>query len=198
MADTTSLSDLPTDPMAGGGSEQNIVLQTSEKSTNYDPNTAAPTAGSEISEQKMMNEVVTGIQQANASGALELPSRDIPTNTVHFADEAVQPNYVPQKEQEDYIQNTDTEQEILARRMKNRNSRDSLEVLYDEFQIPIIIGLLYFIFQLPVVRSKLTTLIPALFNKDGNPNLSGYIFNSVFFAVLYYVISKSMTHLQSV
>ncbi|GAF90757.1 unnamed protein product, partial [marine sediment metagenome] len=48
------------------------------------------------------------------------------------------------------------------------------------------------------VRSKLTTLIPALFNKDGNPNLSGYIFNSIFFSLLYYVISKSMTHLQSI
>ncbi len=197
MADTTSLNDLPTDPVSGGG-EQNVVLQTSEKSNQYDPNSAAPTVGSEITDQKMMNEVVTGIQQANASGGLELPSRDIPTNTVHFADEAIQPNYVPQKEQEDYIQNTDTEQEILARRMKNRDSRDSLEILYDEFQVPIIIGLLYFIFQLPVVRSKLTTLIPALFNKDGNPNLSGYIFNSIFFAVLYYVISKSMAHLQSI
>jgi hypothetical protein len=197
MADTTSLNDLPTDPVSGGG-EQNVVLQTSEKSNQYDPNSAAPTVGSEIADQKMMNEVVTGIQQANASGGLELPSRDIPTNTVHFADEAIQPNYVPQKEQEDYIQNTDTEQEILARRMKNRDSRDSLEILYDEFQVPIIIGLLYFIFQLPVVRSKLTTLIPALFNKDGNPNLSGYIFNSIFFAVLYYVISKSMAHLQSI
>ena len=197
MADTTSLNDLPTDPVSGGG-EQNVVLQTSEKSNQYDPNSAAPTIGSEITDQKMMNEVVTGIQQANASGGLELPSRDIPTNTVHFADEAIQPNYVPQKEQEDYIQNTDTEQEILARRMKNRDSRDSLEILYDEFQVPIIIGLLYFIFQLPVVRSKLTTLIPALFNKDGNPNLSGYIFNSIFFAVLYYVISKSMAHLQSI
>ena len=197
MADTTSLNDLPTDPVSGGG-EQNVVLQTSEKSNQYDPNSVAPTVGSEIADQKMMNEVVTGIQQANASGGLELPSRDIPTNTVHFADEAVQPNYVPQKEQEDYIQNTDTEQEILARRMKNKNSRDSLEILYDEFQIPIIIGLLYFIFQLPVVRSKLTTLIPALFNKDGNPNLSGYIFNSIFFSLLYYVISKSMSHLQSI
>ena len=197
MADTTSLNDLPTDPVSGGG-EQNVVLQTSEKSNQYDPNSAAPTVGSEITDQKMMNEVVTGIQQANASGGLELPSRDIPTNTVHFADEAIQPNYVPQKEQEDYIQNTDTEQEILARRMKNRDSRDSLEILYDEFQVPIIIGLLYFIFQLPVVRSKLTTLIPALFNKDGNPNLSGYIFNSIFFAVLYYEISKSMAHLQSI
>jgi len=197
MADTTSLNDLPTDPVSGGG-EQNVVLQTSEKSNQYDPNSVAPTVGSEIADQKMMNEVVTGIQQANASGGLELPSRDIPTNTVHFADEAIQPNYVPQKEQEDYIQNTDTEQEILARRMKNRDSRDSLEILYDEFQVPIIIGLLYFIFQLPVVRSKLTTLIPSLFNKDGNPNLSGYIFNSIFFAVLYYVISKSMAHLQSI
>lgn len=198
MADTTSLNDLPTDPAAGGGSEQNVVLQTSEKPGQYDPNSAPPTAGSEICDQKMMNEVVTGIQQANASGGLELPSRDIPTNTVHFADEAVQPNYVPQKEQEDYIQNTDTEQEILARRMKNKNSRDSLEILYDEFQIPIIIGLLYFIFQLPVVRSKLTILIPSLFNKDGNPNLSGYIFNSIFFSLLYYVISKSMSHLQNI
>ena len=198
MADTTSLTDLPTDPVAGGGSDQNVVLQTSEISTNYDPNSAPNTAGSEIADQKMMNEVVTGIQQANASGGLELPSRDIPTNTVHFADEAVQPNYVPQKEQEDYIQNTDTEQEILARRMKNKNSRDSLEILYDEFQIPIIIGLLYFIFQLPVVRSKLTILIPSLFNKDGNPNLSGYIFNSIFFSLLYYVISKSMSHLQNI
>ena len=197
MADTTSLNDLPTDPVSGGG-EQNVVLQTSEKSNQYDPNSAAPTVGSEIADQKMMNEVVTCIQQANASGGLELPSRDIPTNTVHFADEAIQPNYVPQKEQEDYIQNTDTEQEILARRMKNRDSRDSLEILYDEFQVPIIIGLLYFIFQLPVVRSKLTTLIPALFNKDGNQNLTGYILNSLFFGILYYVISISLNQLQNI
>ena len=140
--------------------EQNIVLQTTEHPTQYDPNPAnsatnsAP-IGNEIEEQKVMNELVSGIQQASASGGLGLPSRDIPTNTVHFADEQVQANYVPQKEQEDYIQNNDTEQEILARRMKNQNSRDSLEILYDEFQIPIIICLLYFIFQLPIVKSKI-------------------------------------------
>ena len=197
MADTTSLNDLPTDPVSGGG-EQNVVLQTSEKSNQYDPNSAAPTVGSEITDQKMMNEVVTGIQQANANGALSLPSRDIPTNTVHFSDEEVKPNYVPQPQQQhDYIENTDTEHEIMARRMNNKNSRDSLEILYDEFQIPIIIGLLYFIFQLPIVKTKLLILLPSLFSKDGNPNLTGYIFNSIFFGVLYYVISKSLTHLQS-
>jgi hypothetical protein len=206
MNDTTSLADLPSDPSLGtNGGEQNVVIRTNENPTSYNPivengplqgGVGADTSSSTIDEQKTMNEVVSGIQQASANGATGLPSRDIPTNTVHFSDEQVQPNYVPQKEQNDYIQDTDTENEILARRMKSQNSRDSLEILYDEFQIPIIIGILYFIFQLPVVRSKMLVLIPSLFNSDGNPNLTGYVLNSLFFGILYYVISKLMAHLQ--
>lgn len=197
MSDTTSLADLPTDPQAGGGSE-NIVLHTNPIATQYNPTVEKSNASTyQIDEQKIMNEFVSGIQQAIASGSTSLPSRDIPQNTVHFSDEEVKPNFVPQAEQQsDYIHNTDTEQDILARRMNNQNSRDSLEILYDEFQIPIIIGLLYFIFQLPVVRTKTLSILPSLFNNDGNPNLSGYILNSLFFSVSYYVISKSLYHLQ--
>ena len=200
MNDTTNLADLPSDPSLGGSS-QNVVLQTSEKSHIYNPNIGGPSSNSDassINEQKIMNEMITGIQQASASGATSLPSRDIPTNTVHFSDEQVKPNYVPRQEQHDYIETTDTEQEILARRIKNQNSRDSLEILYDEFQIPIIIALLYFIFQLPVVRSKILTMLPSLFNNDGNPNLTGYIVNSMFFGVSYYIISRILNHLQQV
>ena len=200
MADTTNLTDLPTDPTVGGGS-QNVVLQTTDKPSQYDPNTEniSTNTPTDINEQKMMNEVITGIQQANANGALNLPSRDIPTNTVHFSDEQTKANFVPQPpEQQDYIHNNDTEQEILARRMKSQNSRDSLEILYDEFQIPIIICLMYFIFQLPIVKSKVLSILPSLFNNDGNPNLSGYVFNSMFFGVSYYVISKSLIHLQNI
>ena len=226
MSDTTNLNDLPTDPVAGGsggsGTAQNIVLQTTETSNTYNPNIqqspgnnipngpndlaqgnqSTVSFGEQpgIDEQKAMNEFVTGIQQASASGATTLPSRDIPQSTVHFSDEQVKPNFVPQpeqSEQQDYIQTSDTEQEILARRMNNGNSRDSLEILYDEFQIPIIIGLLYFIFQLPIVKSKFLTLLPSLFNKDGNPNLTGYIINSICFGIIYYVISKTLTQLQN-
>jgi hypothetical protein len=212
MSDTTSLSDLPSDPAIGGGG-QNVVLQTTDKQSTYDPNVGISATGgpgadvgvpgpnnesSEIHEQKMMNELVSGIQQASANGGTSLPSRDIPTNTVHFADDQVKPNYVPQQEQSDYIHNTDTEQDILARRVKNQNSRDSLEILYDEFQIPIIIGLLYFIFQLPIVKSKVLAILPSLFNKDGNPNLTGYIINSLFFGIAYYIISKTLVHLQNI
>jgi len=201
MSDTTNLADLPTDPVSGGGG-QNVVLHTSDKPTIYEPSVevAGPNNNGQnaINEQKIMNEMVSGIQQAVASGATGLPSRDIPMNTVHFSDEQIKPNFVPQNEQQDYIQNTDTEQEIMARRMKNQNSRDSLEILYDEFQIPIIIGLLYFIFQLPIVRSKVLAMLPSLFNKDGNPNLTGYIVNSLFFGISYYVISRVLTHLQHI
>jgi len=204
MSDTTNLADLPTDPSVGGS--QNIVLQTTDKPSSYDPNIGVNTTHtnnvnnepSEIREQKIMNELITGIQQASANGGTGLPSRDIPRNTVHFADDQVKPNYVPQQEQSDYIHNTDTEQDILARRVKNHNSRDSLEILYDEFQIPIIIGLLYFIFQLPVVKSKVLAILPSLFNKDGNPNLTGYVINSIFFGLAYYIISKTLVHLQNI
>jgi len=198
MADTTNLSDLPSDPTGGGGG--NIVLDTSEKPTQYTPNIeSSQTDLNQIDQQKMMNEIVTGIQQANANGATALPSRDIPQSTVHFADEATQPNFVPSlPEQKDYIQNNDSEHEILARRIKNQNTKDSLEILYDEFQIPIIIGLLFFIFQLPVVRSKFLSILPSLHNLDGNPNLTGYILTSIFFGICYYVISKSLTHMQTI
>ena len=199
MSDTTNLDDLPTDPTAGSQNNGNVVLQTTEKPNQYNPMVETPqTEMNKIDEQKMMNEFVSGIQQASASGATNLPSRDIPQNTVHFADEQIQPNFVPEKEQPDYIQNNDSEQEILVRRMKSQNSRDSLELLYDEFQIPIIIGLLFFIFQLPVVKSKLLSALPSLYNMDGNPNLTGYILTSIFFGICYYTISKSLVHLQSI
>jgi hypothetical protein len=147
----------------------------------------------------MMNEIVTGVQQASASGATDLPSRDIPNSSVHFADPEVQANFVPppNNDNRDYIQTHGNDDEILAKRYQRHNSKDSLEVLYDEFQIPIIIGLLYFLFQLPVFKSKLLSLLPALHNNDGNPNLSGFIVSSLFFSVMYYVISKLIVQLQN-
>jgi hypothetical protein len=39
-------------------------------------------------------------------------------------------------------------------------------------------------------------IIPALFNKDGNPNLSGYIFTSTAFAGIFYVLTKGMRFLE--
>ena len=69
-----------------------------------------------------------------------------------------------------------------------------MDVLYDELQIPILIAVLYFTFQLPVVRKNLFKFLPSLFSKDGNPNLSGYITNSLIFGALYFGLTKGMKY----
>ena len=194
MSDSTNLADLPSDPtiqqnISSMNNTENIVLETNDVQNN----------NPELAQQKIMNEFVSGIQQASASGATSLPSRDIPKKTVQFNDEQTQPNYVPQpnpKEEYDYIQNNSSEDEILYRRQNQ--SKDSLEVLYEEFQIPIIIGLLFFIFQLPVVKSRYLSLLPSLHNSDGNPKLTGFVINSFFFAICFYVIHKSFVYFQNV
>tara|TARA_B110000967_G_scaffold209525_2_gene266071 strand:- start:3209 stop:3814 length:606 start_codon:yes stop_codon:yes gene_type:complete len=201
MGDTTNISDLPAEATFG---TNNVVIQTSEKqsySANMDMGNNADVPNTQIDEQRMMNEVVTGIQQASAGGATTLPSRDIPRNTEsHMHDEQIKPNFVPvaQESNNDYIQNEETEDNLYKISHQVKQSKDSLEILYEEFQIPIIIALLYFILQLPIVRTRFLAILPSLHNSDGNPNLSGYIMNSLVFGILYYGISKILTHFGNV
>ena len=141
-----------------------------------------------------MNKVVTDIQQASASGMTELPSRDIPTVTNNITqDEQIKPNFVP-KGPEDYIEEHETSEDILRENFKMENRQGSLEYMYEELQMPILISVLYFSFQLPVVRKNLFKYVPLLFNTDGNPNLKGYVVNSLLFGSLYYVLQKGINH----
>ena len=64
------------------------------------------------------------------------------------------------------------------------------DTLFYEMQLPIIIALLYFLFQLPAVKKHSKIMLPFLFKDDGNPNLYGYIFNSMLFASMFYVLLK--------
>ena len=202
MADTTSIDDLPTDPAAGNNN--NIVLQKSEipsqpVNTTYSPtiDVSAPDKSPYTGDPKIMNELISGVQRASMTGMTTLPSRDIPRNTqIITNDEQVQPNYVP-KPQKDYIQAHDNSLEkIMQQNMKDKNKMDSLESLYEEFQSPIILAMLYFIFQLPVVRKHMMRYLPGFFKQDGNANLSGLVFNSVIFAFIYYVLTRIMKHFE--
>ena len=195
-------------PMVGAQHQSGYTPNTvSEPNTTYNPNISvnAPSqrsgegANSAIHEQKLMNELVTGLQQASAGGATSLPSRDIPTTTTQYQDEQTRANYVPSAQQEDNVNDyiDDSDQGIINNRLLSRGAnKDPLETIYDEFQTPIILILLFFLYQLPVVRLKVLYLLPSLHDDLGNPNISGYILNSVLFGVLYYVIMKSIQSLQ--
>ena len=144
--------------------------------------------------QKSYNELVGQIQQADKLGVTQLPSRDVPNNTDNIVmDEQSNPNYIPEQEiLEDYIKNYETPEDVIAKEESNEKNKDRLEQLYTSLQMPLLVSILYFLFNLPVIRKYMYKYIPNIFNKDGNPNLVGYLVNSILFGVLYYFISTSV------
>jgi hypothetical protein len=191
MSDSTSINDLPTDPTGGGNVTNNISFNASEMPTNFNP----PSVTSLTLDQNTITQIVSGIQQASSTGATLLPSRDIPRNTEAIThDPSIQANYIPEAHNKDYITEYDTPQEIIDSYNKSVNQNDSLDGIYDELQVPLLLAVLFFFFQLPIFKKKLYTFIPVLFFKDGNYNIYGYIFMSVLFGLFYYTLSKIMGH----
>tara|TARA_R110001599_G_scaffold300966_1_gene506351 strand:- start:1459 stop:2055 length:597 start_codon:yes stop_codon:yes gene_type:complete len=192
-ASTTNLDDLPLSPQNDG----NIQLETKEMNVKIDnPAQELQTTRETDPEakQKNMNQLVNGIQQASAAGMLGLPARDIPQTQTHLTqDVQMQPNFVPEAPS-DYIQEHQTSEDIIRANAHRQEKEDSLDLLYAQLQTPILIGVMYFIFQLPVVRKNVFKFMPALFGKDGNPNLSGYVVNSVAFASLYFLMVRGIKY----
>lgn len=142
-----------------------------------------------------INSFVTGIQEAAASGALQLPSRDIPQGQSHLTNDAqLQPNYIPENNG-DYINDTYNQDQIINNQNIKQKNTNSMDALYDDIHVPIILAVIYFVFQLPVIKTNTLKYIPSLFNKDGNFNMLGYSVNSLAFASTYYCIIKSLDFL---
>jgi len=198
---TTSIDSLPLSPQSGG---DNIRMEMRERDNNVQIGNPAQALREERDNdpaimQKNLNQLVTGIQQASAAGLTALPSRDIPQNQQHISqDTQIKPNYIPSPEERmnDYIREHQTNEEIIRTQAQKQGKKASFDVLFDELQGPFMIGILYFLFQLPVVQKQLCKILPTLYGKDGNPNLSGYIFTSAAFASAYYFLMKSMNFLE--
>ena len=206
MNDTTSIDDLPGVPAISGhgtGVVQNTMSAEIPVQT-YNPNIATmpsqqqqqqqqqqqPMSQTTVASNMNVNEFVSGLQRATSSGLTALPIRDVPRNTESvISDEQTVPNYMP-KAPVDYIRehHEDTET-FMGHRAKTTNQIESLDLIYDTLQVPILLAILYFTFQLPVMRKYLLMYLPSIFNKDGNHNLSGLLFISVLFSSTYYGIN---------
>lgn len=207
---TTNIMDLPTNPANGGNISNNISLTASEsinpgqnvvvQQTNGQSASNALNSNSVSLDQSTISQIVNGLQQASATGATQLPSRDIPmtTNTLTH-DVNIQPNYIPpvNKEvrfQEDYIKNYEEASDVINNYNYNMENNNRLDDMYNEIQVPILLAVMYFLFQLPVFRKYLFSYFPILFSKDGNLNINGYLFMSSLFGILYYLLNKINNH----
>ena len=149
--------------------------------------------------QNMINQVINGIQEASKTGVTELPSRDIPINPGRITqDEQVQPNFVPEvknTQQADYIKKHELESEVESKQIRNERVNSKLDNLYDEIQTPLLIGVLFFIFQLPFYGKFIRKNFQSLYTNDGNINMYGYLFKATLFSGIYYGLQKGMRHL---
>ena len=219
MSDTTSIDDLPTASGQNANTQnQNVVIQKAEPGAmSYSPNVpdlapsqhqlqqnqnqGPPLNPNQQPNQKLMNELVSGVQRASMTGMTALPSRDIPRDTgVMMHDPQVQPTYVPQPQRHvDYIQDHETSstlERVMHQNTRGANRADTLETFYEEIQSPLMLAILYFAFQLPAVKRYMFRYLPsALFSADGNANLTGLIATSVMFGFSFYTLQKSMNQL---
>ena len=211
IMDTTRLDELPVHSNSSASSlgqpvGNNIVIQ------QYDPNMMNMPSGPQQQQQQQqqagmdqrtLQELVSGVQRASGAGMTALPARDIPRDSLAMQhDDQVKPNYVPRHpdnvggnsgsagEPEDYIKRYESTDDVQRNNRRTQNRADTLETLYNEFQMPILMGVLYFIFQMPALRTGIMQFLPSLFNKDGNMNLTGLVATSVGYATAYYIITK--------
>lgn len=194
---STNINDLPTNPTNGGSIGGNISLVTSEiQETNNTVISQQPVnnGGSLSLDQSTISQIVNGLQQASLAGATQLPSRDISLNTdILTNDLQVQPNYIPAPRDRDYILETDEDinNNVWTRQEKMENSLDSI---YDELQGPILLAVLYFLFQLPFLKKIIFKHLTFCCHKDGNYNINGLILTCGLFGFVYYTLTKTVKH----
>jgi len=196
-SDSTSIADLP----GGNNAEQQnrVVLEKTEMQ-NVNSNQQPPIAPTELSSDSI-NKIITGLQQASSTGMTQLPTSHIPMQTQpHMQDPQIQPNYVPAPppQKTDYIDQHDTIQSLMQQNKNTKQEQDRLDVLYSELQMPIIVMALFFVFQMPFFNKKFMKLFPALFLKDGQNNISGYLVKTALFGGLFFGINKATNYLSEV
>ena len=143
-----------------------------------------------------INKIIQGLQDASQTGSTNLPSRDIPMMTEQIMhDNSARPNFVPSPapEKANYIQDEET-METLINQKKNQH-KNKMDTFYDEIQTPLLIMIMFFIFQLPTFKNSMLKNFPLFFFKNGNYNLKGMVFNTMLFGGFYYLIMKSIKYL---
>lgn len=194
---SSNLAQLPTDPTGGGsigGSvqmtamEQDSVINNLQQQLNGQQSQTNSTINLS---QSTISELVTGLQKASNSGNTSLSTRDIPVNESRVAaDETIVPDYIPPVETEDYLEDDQDNENIIREYEEKENTYKSVESIYDELQAPIVVAIIFFLFQLPGFRRFVKKIIPGVYNADGQLNVFGYIFYSLTAAIFVFLTKR--------
>ena len=107
-------------------------------------------------------------------------------------DEEIQANYVPRaKLTSDYIREYELSSEKTLKHHEQTKYREQMAGdLFSQLQIPILVAILYFIFQMPIINTLLRKYFSflSIYHDDGNFNFMGLLLKSSLFGSLFYSI----------
>ena len=187
---TTRIADLP----------ENIKFETREIQQNMQPNHVAIPPPQDT---QMRNQFIPTKEQQEMMIPTQphtLPSRDIPMDqNTYQQDPSVKPNYIPPSNiQDDYLEKY---QEFASDHFPNYQKLKHRESLFDsifsEIQLPVFVGTLFFIFNLPIFNSFIMKYFSFLhlYYDDGNINLLGIIIKSSVFSFIFFSLNKTIDYL---
>jgi len=111
--------------------------------------------------------MATNISELPFKSATSLPPRDIPRNTIeHTADPQVTATYIPPPP---------------AQYIETPAKQGTMDKYLTEFRYPILVAILYIVYQNPVVQDHLVQLFPAIF-------VDNTIIQGVCFGIIYYIV----------
>lgn len=117
----------------------------------------------------------------------------------HMMDEQIIANHIPKpKLTTDYLRDyEDKFTKMSAEHQKTKHQELLITSIYDELQIPILIGLMFFLFQMPILNSLMYKYLAfmKLYSEDGNLNLYGLVLKSTLFGLFYFLFIRVTTYL---
>ena len=149
--------------------------------------------------QSIMNTVHGDIGNSNTS----LPSRDIPKDQTRFThDEQTISNHVPiqnaSSDNTDILNNSNyIEQNELLQQSPSTRQLFMVDEVLDNIYVPIILGILFFIFQQPAIKSKLYLIMPTLFVKEGKSSKPVILIQSILFAGAFVCLHQFILYILS-
>lgn len=189
MADTTNIDDLPTNEMA------NTKIENSQgpvQPQQYQPPNIQGGGNTQAAlSQDDINKIISGIQEASKQNQTGLPTRDIPMVSSQISqDPNVQANYIPGENAGDYIQNNMGQQELYGNIHTMKQQEQHEKDVFEQYKVPILIAILFLIFQMPAIDKKLYKFIPSLFTSEKSLTFNGFVFKAALFGGLYFGVMK--------
>ena len=106
----------------------------------------------------------------------------------------IQPNYVPNGANTNFINNSMSQDLINEYNYRQNNILNNNDYIYEQLKVPLIVSILFFIFNLNTINDNLNAVFPSLFKSDSTLKNSGFALKSLLFGVAYYSLNNLLLY----